>query len=325
VFSVVSATTPYGTKRGVATTWLDRLLEPLVAGVATAAEACLRVPVYLRGGGGFRPPSDLSKPLVMVGPGTGVAPFRWRHRNQWDTRGPIWHAEQDINRILISLVWGRAIQVGGVLSTPGLLVVGGLLGSWVLCSGQWASGGGRGARTGWRVVQGLSLLLSQERALACALPRRGFLQHRRAQMREAGPGSPVGESWLFFGCRREEEDYLYGAEWQEFLADGTLSHLDVAFSRAQVCHAELRSGMYAQSLEGSPLRLASETSPRSSRGGLCCWLSPHARRRRRGANAALVTRRRLTGMTGGRVVCAPVAGAKGLRAASHGGARTGAV
>lgn len=43
---------------------------------AAIAGMCIRVQVFLRGGGAFHPPQDLSKPVVFVGPGTGVAPFR---------------------------------------------------------------------------------------------------------------------------------------------------------------------------------------------------------------------------------------------------------
>jgi sulfite reductase alpha subunit-like flavoprotein len=61
---------------------------------------------------------------------------------------------------------------------------------------------------------------------------RGFLQHRQSQLAEFG-GVP-GEAWLFFGCRQKEEDFLYRQEFEGFAADGTLTQLYVAFSRAQV-------------------------------------------------------------------------------------------
>jgi sulfite reductase (NADPH) flavoprotein alpha-component len=55
-------------------------------------------------------------------------------------------------------------------------------------------------------------------------PYRGFLQEREA----TGTG---GRSWLFFGERNFRSDFLYQAEWQEWLKRGTLGRMDVAFSR----------------------------------------------------------------------------------------------
>ncbi|AQT80810.1 sulfite reductase subunit alpha [Mycolicibacterium litorale] len=57
-------------------------------------------------------------------------------------------------------------------------------------------------------------------------PFRAFLQERRASC-------VPGRSWLFFGDRRRRTDFLYGQELQDFLDSGTLSRLDLAFSREQ--------------------------------------------------------------------------------------------
>lgn len=55
-------------------------------------------------------------------------------------------------------------------------------------------------------------------------PYRAFLQER--EVRGAG-----GKSWLFFGERNFRTDFLYQTEWQDWLKDGTLGQMDVAFSR----------------------------------------------------------------------------------------------
>ncbi|MFI2837669.1 sulfite reductase flavoprotein subunit alpha [Mycolicibacterium sp. PDY-3] len=57
-------------------------------------------------------------------------------------------------------------------------------------------------------------------------PFRAFLQERRAT-KASGP------AWLFFGDRRRDTDFLYGAELQEFADAGVLTRLDLAFSRDQ--------------------------------------------------------------------------------------------
>jgi sulfite reductase (NADPH) flavoprotein alpha-component len=55
-------------------------------------------------------------------------------------------------------------------------------------------------------------------------PYRAFLQEREARGAE-------GRSWLFFGERNFDSDFLYQTEWQSLLKDGVLSRMSVAFSR----------------------------------------------------------------------------------------------
>lgn len=55
-------------------------------------------------------------------------------------------------------------------------------------------------------------------------PYRAFLQEREAS-------GASGKSWLFFGERNFDSDFLYQTEWQGFLKDGVLTNMNVAFSR----------------------------------------------------------------------------------------------
>ncbi|QEA38157.1 assimilatory sulfite reductase (NADPH) flavoprotein subunit [Pistricoccus aurantiacus] len=68
-------------RHGVASTYLCDLIEPGD-----------RVPIYLRTNKHFRLPDNPETPLIMVGPGTGVAPFRafLQQREELGASGPSW-------------------------------------------------------------------------------------------------------------------------------------------------------------------------------------------------------------------------------------------
>ena len=57
-------------------------------------------------------------------------------------------------------------------------------------------------------------------------PFRGFMQEREAT-------GARGKNWLVFGHRNYLHDFLYQLEWQDWIKDGLLTRLDVAFSRDQ--------------------------------------------------------------------------------------------
>jgi sulfite reductase (NADPH) flavoprotein alpha-component len=57
-------------------------------------------------------------------------------------------------------------------------------------------------------------------------PYRAFIEERVER-------AAKGKSWLVFGERNYTYDFLYQLEWQEYLAGGALSRIDVAFSRDQ--------------------------------------------------------------------------------------------
>lgn len=57
-------------------------------------------------------------------------------------------------------------------------------------------------------------------------PFRAFLQERAAL-------NANGKNWLFFGNPYFSDDFLYQTEWQDYLEDGTLEKISLAFSRDQ--------------------------------------------------------------------------------------------
>ncbi|KAK9695918.1 hypothetical protein K7432_012736 [Basidiobolus ranarum] len=62
-------------------------------------------------------------------------------------------------------------------------------------------------------------------------PFRGFLQERRLKGCKSSKKGGESTTYLFFGCRSPEHDFIYKDELEEFVADGTLDQLTMAFSR----------------------------------------------------------------------------------------------
>ncbi|XP_078093544.1 methionine synthase reductase [Mustelus asterias] len=77
-------------------------------------------------------------------------------------------------------------------------------------------------------------------------PFMGFLQHRQKQ--RENPGSVFGETWLFFGCRHHDRDYLFRNELRSFQNNGTLTQLKVCFSRDQSKDTSEGKAKYVQHL-----------------------------------------------------------------------------
>ncbi|MFI1993863.1 molybdopterin-dependent oxidoreductase [Actinoplanes sp. NPDC020271] len=125
----------------------DSLLGRLRKGVCSThladSELDLEVPLFVQKAPHFRPPADPATPMIMVGPGTGVAPFL------------------------------------------------------------------------------------------------GFLQERQAT-------GASGQNWLFFGEQRRETDFYYQEELAALSAAGTLTRLDLAFSRDQRAKVYVQDRMREQ-------------------------------------------------------------------------------
>jgi sulfite reductase (NADPH) flavoprotein alpha-component len=73
-------------------------------------------------------------------------------------------------------------------------------------------------------------------------PFRAFLEHRAIE-------GATGKSWLFFGDQKKATDFLYEKEFEAMLAKGTLTRLDVAFSRDQAHKIYVQDRMHEAGAE----------------------------------------------------------------------------
>lgn len=55
----------------------------------------------------------------------------------------------------------------------------------------------------------------------------------RAFVQERGIVKGAGRNWVFFGDQHAATDYLYQEEWEQYVADGSVTRLDLAWSRDQ--------------------------------------------------------------------------------------------
>ena len=73
-------------------------------------------------------------------------------------------------------------------------------------------------------------------------PFRAFLQDRVAS-------GATGRNWVFFGDQKSHTDFLYQEEWENYLADGKLTRLDLAWSRDQGVKVYVQDKMRANAAE----------------------------------------------------------------------------
>lgn len=175
------------------------------------------LPVYVSKNPDFRLPPSATTPIIMVGPGTGLAPFRAFMQH----------------RILSAVSSGdgdgdsESGQDGG---------------------GDGGVSGGEGGVSGSEGVQPTDVAEAADSAAELPQSHAPSPASSEASYSEAAPeaasaaataaadavkSDTTGATLLFFGCRRSDQDYLYGSLLQGW-ADAGLLELHTAFSRHQV-------------------------------------------------------------------------------------------
>ncbi|KAK3714369.1 hypothetical protein QZH41_007988 [Actinostola sp. cb2023] len=73
-------------------------------------------------------------------------------------------------------------------------------------------------------------------------PFLGFLEHRKLECEDRDPKEAFGPTWLFFGCRNSNQDFLYKDELKSYESSGVLTNLLVAFSREEMLYHPICTG-----------------------------------------------------------------------------------
>ena len=207
---------------GVCTTWLTQLCQhsgflqdgfairqgqPLLAvqshlssPSSSAAPLSFSIPIFMRRTHTFTLPPSLSTPLIFVGPGTGVAPFR-------------------------SFLFHRRCQ-RSALASGGVA-----MGMWRGLDLDMVSERTEEEEDEPAPTPGyIDRFRRPPRASTHPAPKRSS-SSPSSPSHAASSITAVGDVLLFFGCRGADQDFLYREDFDSFVDDRTLTTLVTAFSR----------------------------------------------------------------------------------------------
>ncbi|MGH0136114.1 UNVERIFIED_CONTAM: hypothetical protein FKN15_010896 [Acipenser sinensis] len=231
------------TNKGVATNWLKNK-------VPTDNGHKSMVPLFVRKSQ-FRLPFKTSTPVIMIGPGTGIAPFMgfiqeraWlkqqgkevgetvlyygcRHRNedflyqeeleQFEKDGVLTQLNVAFSRDQAEKVYVQHLlkknkeNLWKLIHTDNAHIY--------ICGD---------ARNMARDVQNTFYEIASELGSMTHTQAVDYVKKLMTKGRKE-----VGETVLYYGCRHRNEDFLYQEELEQFEKDGVLTQLNVAFSRDQ--------------------------------------------------------------------------------------------